>query len=320
MIHEFPAPIADGTALVFGDDTFTFGKDAAELTDSSPLLGDFDALRARLAEDGYLFIRGFHPRDLALRAAKRTLDAIAAQGGLETNSAVDEGRATAENRSFAFFRDLPVSHSPEVLAVTNGAHTFAFYEGLFGKPALTFDKKWLRAMAHGGNNFFHYDSAYVGRGTSNRCTMWSALSDIGLENGPLIVCLGSHRDQRLINTYGQIDMDRDLADAVFSKSAREMVDDFGFTMATAHFQPGDVILFGMHFMHSSIPNRTNRYRISIDTRYQPADEEKDDRFFGENGTWIGNFSNKEATYRPMEEMRKEWGLSGKSKGEEDARS
>ena len=61
-------------------------------------------------------------------------------------------------------------------------------------------------------------------------------------------------------------------------------------------------------MHSSIPNRTNRYRISIDTRYQPADEEKDDRFFGENGGWVGNFANKEATYKPMDEMRKEWGI------------
>jgi hypothetical protein len=40
-----------------------------------------------------------------------------------------------------------------------------------------------------------------------------------------------------------------------------MVNDFGFTRATAHFEPGDVILFGSHFMHSSIPNRTNRYRI-----------------------------------------------------------
>ena len=248
-----PAPIADGTPLRFGDDTFTFGNEVVELTNSSPLLGDFDALRARMADDGYLFLRGFHPRELADAAAQWTFQAIGERGGLAPGTEPRDGIASPENRSFAFFRDIEISHAPPITALTNGDHTFAFYEGMFGKPALTFDKKWLRAMAWGGSNFFHYDSAYVGRGTHNRFTMWSAISDIPLDNGPLIVCLGSHKDERLLETYGKIDMDRDLADAVFSKSPREMVEQFGYTLATAHFQPGDVILFGMYFMHSSSP-------------------------------------------------------------------
>ena len=103
-------------------------------------------------------------------------------------------------------------------------------------------------------------------------------------------------------------MDRDLTDAVFSKDPIELIEKFGFQLATAHFQPGDAILFGMFMMHSSAPNLTDRYRISIDTRYQTADEESDERFFGENGEWMGNFYNKGATYKPMDELRQEWGL------------
>ena len=164
-------------------------------------------------------------------------------------------------------------------------------------------------MAKGGHNHFHYDSVYVGRGTQNRYTMWSALTDISLENGPLVICIGSHQHDQLKSTYGATDMDRDLIEAVFSTNPREMVEKFGFTLATTHFQPGDVIIFGLYMMHSSAPNRSDRYRISIDTRYQLASDEKDDRFFfREDGTWLGNFYTKGANYKPMAELRQQWGL------------
>ena len=45
------------------------------------------------------------------------------------------------------------------------------------------------------------------------------------------------------------------------------------------------------------------------TRYQLAREEKDDRFFfREDGSWLGNFYNKGASYKPIAELRREWGL------------
>ena len=302
--------IADGTPLPWGDDTFTFGKEAAELRDSSPLLraGDFDGLRARLAEDGHLFIRGFHPRRAAEAARDRVLAALRDLGALDPETDWHQGIAGPQNASFAFFRQTEVAHAPEVLAVTDGPHTFDFYEKLMGGAALTMDKRWLRAMARGGSNFFHYDSAYVGRGTLRRYTMWSAFTDIGLENGPLAICLRSHQDERLKATYGLADMDLDLIDPVFSKDPREMVEKFGFTLATARFEPGDALLFGLHLLHSSVPNRTNRYRISIDTRYQLATDLRDERFYGEGGAWLGNGYNKDAKYRPMAELRRLWGL------------
>jgi hypothetical protein len=305
-----PAPIPEGAPLKFGEQTFTFGDEVAELEDSVALLGDFDALRHRLREDGYLFIRGFHPRAAVDAARERVLRHLRDLGALALGTDWREGIAGEENRSFGFFRQVEIAHSPEVLAVVDGPHTFEFYERLLGGPVLTFDKRWLRCMAKGGHNHFHYDSAYVGRGTRNRLTMWSAFTDIGLENGPLVLCLNSHRSEELIRTYGQIDMDRDLIDPVFSADAGEMVHRFGFTLATAHFRPGDVILFGLHMMHSSLPNLSDRYRISIDTRYQLASEESDERFFGEGGNWLGNFYNKGAEYAPMSEMRRKWGLEG----------
>jgi hypothetical protein len=87
---------------------------------------------------------------------------------------------------------------------------------------------------------------------------------------------------------------------------RELVEDFGFKLATTRYQPSDAIIFGMFMMHSTAPNLSDRYRISIDTRYQPKEEPTDERFFfGEDGTWLGNFYNKGAMYKPMSELREE---------------
>ncbi len=304
-----PKEISAGTPFDFGVHRFHFGQGIVELTDSSPLLDDFDALHEKMCEDGYLFIRGFHPREPAEKAAQWTLQAIAQRGGLKCDSPVEDGIIGKANQTFSFFRQTEVAHAKPILKVVDSPRTMRFYEEFLGGPVTTFDKRWLRCMAKGGHNHFHYDSVYVGRGTQNRYTMWSALTDIGLVNGPLVICLGSHQHDLLKLTYGATDMDRDLTEAVFSTDPREMVEKFGFTLATTHFQPGDVIIFGLYMMHSSAPNLTDRYRISIDTRYQLACDEKDDRFFfREDGSWLGNFYNKGATYKPMVELRQEWGL------------
>ena len=304
-----PKRIQIGTPFDFGEHRFYFGKEILELSDSSSLINDFEALLKKIREDGYLFIRGFHPRTDAEQAAQWTLQNIAQRGGLQPDTKVEDGIIGERNQTFSFFRQTEVAHAKPILDVVDSHRTMQFYEKFLGGPVITFDKRWLRCMAKGGHNHFHYDSVYVGRGTQNRYTMWSALTDIGLENGPLVLCLGSHQHDKLKSTYGATDMDRDLTDAVFSTNPREMVDKFGFTLGTAHFNPGDVIIFGLYMMHSSAPNRSNCYRISIDTRYQLASDEKDDRFFfREDGSWLGNFYNKDVSYKPMTELRHEWGL------------
>ena len=309
MTLKKPKRIQIGTPFDFGKQRFYFGNEIVELSDSSPLLNDLKALHNKINEDGYLFIRGFHTSKYAEEAARWTLQAMAERGGIKQNTPIEEGIIGENNQTFSFFRQTEVAHAKPILDVVDSKRTMQFYEEFLSGPVITFDKRWLRCMAKGGHNHFHYDSVYVGRGTQNRYTMWSALTDIGLENGPLVICLGSHQHERLKTTYGATDMDRDLTDAIFSTNPCEMVEKFGFTLATAHFQPGDVIIFGLYMMHSSAPNRSDRYRISIDTRYQLASDEKDDRFFfREDGSWLGNFYNKGVNYKSMTELRHEWGL------------
>ena len=51
-----------------------------EFTDSTPMAGDMQALRARLAEDGYLFLRGLMPRE-AVAAVQREVGAVVREAG-----------------------------------------------------------------------------------------------------------------------------------------------------------------------------------------------------------------------------------------------
>ena len=296
--------------LIFGDEKFQFGDEVEELHDSSSDLNDYELLRQRMKDDGYLFLRSFHDVKKVKEAAAWTLNAVERKGGIKLGTKFIDGYISKKNESYNFFRETDIAHAKAILDVVNSKKTFNFFERFLGGEVITFDKRWLRCMAKGGNNHFHYDTVYLGRGTKNRYTMWTPITEIEINRGPLVICLGSHNNQKIKTTYGNTDTDKDLTEAVFSKNPRELIDNFGFKLATTHFNQGDVLIFGLYMMHASIPNRSNKYRISIDTRYQLAKEEKDERFFfGKDGTWLGNSYNKNIQYKSIEILRKEWGLN-----------
>jgi ectoine hydroxylase-related dioxygenase (phytanoyl-CoA dioxygenase family) len=85
----------------------------------------------------------------------------------------------------------------------------------------------------------------------------------------------------------------------------EIVEKFGGQWQTSEFFAGDVILFGMHTMHASTTNLTNRFRLSCDIRFQPASEPVDERWRREGSGHTGE----QLPVRPMTEVRQEWGVS-----------
>lgn len=89
-------------------------------------------------------------------------------------------------------------------------------------------------------------------------TMWTPLGDLPIEQGTLAVCLGSHNFKKIRETYGKIDVDRDQIQGWFSQNPLEIVDTFGGQWATTSFSAGDVVIFGMYFMHGSTDNLTDR--------------------------------------------------------------
>ena len=104
-----------GTNFHFNEEIFQFGKEVIELKDSSKDIHNFQLLKKRLNSDGYLFIRRFHSKSKIIDARNFTLKAIKKDGGLKEGTILEDGLVGKDNKNYAFFRNLEVAHSKEIL-------------------------------------------------------------------------------------------------------------------------------------------------------------------------------------------------------------
>jgi ectoine hydroxylase-related dioxygenase (phytanoyl-CoA dioxygenase family) len=149
------------------------------------------------------------------------------------------------------------------------------------------------------------DIVYMGRGTKNLYTAWTPYGDIPLELGGLMVLERSHKHERLNKGYGSKDVDTFCENRVgagftnmggggnisnggwLSKNPITLRQRLGGRWLTTDYHAGDVLIFTVFNIHTSLDNNTNRIRLSSDTRYQLASEPVDERWIGENPTGHG---------------------------------
>ncbi|MGH7142825.1 MAG: phytanoyl-CoA dioxygenase family protein [Planctomycetota bacterium] len=288
------------------------GKYLGRLRESTDLLGDIPALHARIAEDGYLLLRGLHNKKKVLDARRQILEKIEAKGGIQEGTDLMDAVISEKGKQGGFFGGInDLTMSPAFRELVNTGEIMNFFERFLGGPPATFDYKWLRAVGTGTSTGAHYDIVYMGRGTQNLFTCWTPLGTVKFENGPLCVCEKSHSlpgFEKLRRIYGKMDVDRDLVQGWFTNDPIEIVDRFGGRWLTTEFEPGDVMIFGMYTMHGSIANSGNSYRISCDTRYQLASEPMDERWIGEKPKAHYAWGKPENKMVSMEEARKQWGV------------
>ncbi len=278
-----------------------------ELRDSTADQHAFATLRARLAEDGYLLLRGLHDPEQVQAARRMLLENLRQNGQLAPDAPLDEGRAAAGARGAFVGGRKAISHHPDFLKVVESPRLMAWFSDLFDSPSLTFDYKWVRAVGPGANTNAHFDVVYMGRGTRELLTCWTPLGDVDYSSGPLAILGDSPRLDRVRETYGQLDVDRDQAEGHFSRDPLELLEHFGGRWLTTEFKLGDALVFGMYTMHGSLNNQTNRFRLSCDTRYQRADQPVDERWVGDEPLAHTNWHAGDSL-KSMDELRKEWGV------------
>ncbi len=282
-----------------------------ELRDCNSLLEDRAALLRQFDEDGYLLVRGLHPRKNVMDARRVVYDELAKENQLASGSTLEQALIAPEAKGKFWGGRKGVTHHPAVRNVLEGENVFRLLSTIFGEPCLTFDYKWLRAVGTGDATGAHYDVVYMGRGSTRLMTVWTPLDDVPVELGSLAICVGSHKlpgFDKVRATYGRMDVDRDRVGGWFSDDPKEITGKFGGTWATTNFNAGDAILFGMYTMHASVNNQTNRFRISTDTRFQPAADPVDERWVGENPiSHYGWFSEPDKIVS-MQTARAQWGV------------
>ena len=254
-----------------------------ELRSSNNILKDSRALRDRMKEDGYLLLRGILDKDLILKARHELLLKMA------VNNQIDDDYLIGEGVNPSLKTEIDRTSYREGRAVRQLVHQgkmTEFYEIFFGKKVQAFDFIWVRIVGVGVSTGCHYDWVYMGRGSKNLHTSWTPLANVPKVEGSLAILRGSHKFGGLINTYGSIDVDDDKTNKKYggwyTQNPVEVQEKFGGKWLTTDFKMGDLIVFSMHTMHCSLDNKStnNRIRLSLDTRYQPADDEADERWIG----------------------------------------
>ncbi|MFM1851024.1 MAG: hypothetical protein RIS54_708 [Verrucomicrobiota bacterium] len=267
------------------------------LRSSEHLLGDPAALRARLEDDGYLFIRNFLPKDIVRTARLSILQRLADAGHLDPSQPLEAGITRSDNAP----KFMPALANPnrDVERVVFGPELLGFYTRLFGGEIRHFDYIWARSLGRGFGTPAHCDLVYMGRGTHRLLTCWVPYGEVPLEESPLMLLEDSHKKSERIKHYLDSDVDSYCENRPkevqkvkvdggwshpgwLSKNCVTLREKFGGRWLTAHFQPGDFLTFRMNMIHASLDNATDKVRLSTDTRYQLASEPIDERWIGDN--------------------------------------
>ncbi|MEE2659904.1 MAG: phytanoyl-CoA dioxygenase family protein [Candidatus Latescibacterota bacterium] len=274
---------------------------------------DIDLLHERMAEDGYLLLTSLLDRAQVLQARRTVLEKLVAQDLLDLARNDLEDGVVRDGAHVSFAPDL-ARDNPELDRVLYEGPMIAYYERFLGGPVRHFDYTWFRAKTPGTDTVTqpHYDIVFMGRGTTNLWTSWTPLSDVPYEMGGLVVLEGSHQIEELRNGYGATDVDRycdrgnasEIVKAAraevreltaeerqtlewqsighYSADAIATAGDLGGRWLTSDYKAGDLLVLSMYTMHASSDNRTNRIRLSSDSRYQLASDPVDERWVGDD--------------------------------------
>lgn len=255
-----------------------------------------DSLQRHMAEDGYLLLRGCLDKDEVLAARRSILEQLAAAGQLDESAPLMSGRAKPDSQLW-FQPELAQKNNPALqkLLYAPDGNLMRFFSRFLGGEVRHFDFTWLRCLTKGAASPCHCDIVYMGRGTRKLYTAWVPLGNTDFEMGGLIVLENSHKNMRLQQTYGQRDVDSycvnrpdDKARTAnglngwLSRDPNKLRHSLGGRWLTAEFNMGDLVVFCMNMVHGGAENRSDRLRISSDSRYQLASEPVDERWIGEN--------------------------------------
>ena len=244
--------------------------------DSTKLLSDPVALRARGAEDGYLFFKQRLPKKnlLALRAEmlavvdrygwrQKDQDELGGLIDLDAiNQVTEEKMRTDIGVSTAAYEDIQrleafhrLPHLPQIVSIMRI---------LFGKEVLVHPRHIAR-MITGHASVFptppHQDFPLI-QGTSNTWTCWIPVGDCPRELGGLTILKASHRQG-----YLPIQPSKGAGGIAVPLCPGEV------NWVEGDFETGDILMFPCYTIHKALHcQRKDAIRLSLDVRYQPIDE------------------------------------------------
>ncbi len=271
-----------------------------ELQDSSDIFQDTEALRQRMEENNYLFIRGFWDHEEVEEGRKTMMERITATDWLHPDYPPSELFAKEgidiEGDGANIHNNLS-QNNPALENFLFKGKMLAFWTRFLEGEVAYFDNINTRLTPPGRATYPHCDSVYMGRGTQRLFTAWTPYVDIPKTRGGLMLLEKTHQNERLRKTYTNRDVDaycsnRPDADKYARNEKRwsgrlsanpvSLREKLGGRWLTTDYQMGDALFFSIHLVHASLDNNSKQFRLTSDSRYQLASEPIDSRHVGLN--------------------------------------
>jgi ectoine hydroxylase-related dioxygenase (phytanoyl-CoA dioxygenase family) len=256
-----------------------------------------DLLREQLKADGYLWLRGFFPREEVSALRRRFFERMKPTG-------IVAGEIDPAEGIFSGRRD-PTGQTTRLLAefVRTAAYEsfcfqprlWQFYEELLDGDVYLHKRKIVRqTYPHDPKTTdAHYDLIYLRGGTDTVLSSWIPLGDVPLEMGGLTYLEGSDAvGRRMEAEFAARGTDLSPEERLsaynrnmsvtggIGKDLSALVKRYNTRWLVADYEAGDMVVHTSYMIHAATQNdsKENRMRLSTDIRYQRIRDEIDARW------------------------------------------
>lgn len=233
--------------------------DIAQLTDSTDLIGNPEALRRRYLEDGVVFLRGVIDPDLIAWGREKYREALIAEELIDpaVEAPVWTGRKTETWRPCDAI-GTTVWHEVVKQPLLNEVMRGVFADEPVWIPIAAHRSGFPTGPVAEGQDLFagrHQDGFYNEGMLFTIC--WMPIRDVAMDRGSFAVAPGTHHRGSLHDTSLK-------GNAI----PRDAIPDDAWR--SADFRVGDVLIFNYLTAHTALPNPSDEIRLSLDVRAIPA--------------------------------------------------
>lgn len=224
------------------------------MRDSTQDAAEPEALRARMAEEGYALIRGVIDPGLVATVRAEVIEALRGAGWIAADGALlplDDGQQDPRYwAGFAAVQALEPFHQMAFDPALAAIMTVLIGPDMFCWPGKAPYMIWPERLAGPGGRHARPHQEGV-RWSRDVLSTWISIGRTPVEQGGLAVLPGTQYLEYLDGYgYGQYDFDDQWA--------------------TTGFEPGDIVVFHNFTLHGSLPNQTDTLRLSCAFKWQSA--------------------------------------------------
>ena len=257
-------------------------------------------LQEQYRAQGYLWLRGFLPRDEVTEFRRRFFSAFGHTGllkpGTDPAEGVYSGTDTKPQTNKVL---LEQARTAAYEAFCLQPRLWRFFDAFLGGPSYLHKRKIIRYLTPGSVQATpaHYDLIYLRGGTDSVVSCWIPLGDVPLRVGGLVYLEGSDALGRTLEaefSRRNAELSPEERVSAYNKNMAEggwigkdlpaMAEQFDARWLVADYEAGDVVVHSAYMLHASLDNTDleGRIRLSTDIRYQNVRDEIDARW---NAHW-----------------------------------